>query len=186
MTALFLALCLSARADQLDAAGRSEALRLEQELGRLVVREAWAGVDRTFRALLDAGASPPPTVWLDAAEASRALGDLSTARSRYLVGVAKVEDRAAIDTLYRIDHEYGVLRVTGATELVPEVEPWLPEARAALAFARAVIEAEGAFAGHLPPGAYRVGDHVVRVAAGASVQVDLRPSSRPRGRRGVR
>jgi hypothetical protein len=176
MTTWLLALTLNAFADA------PEAVRLRQEIDRLAQREAWTGVERGYLALRATGAAPRPADLLVASAAARALGDVASARARALEAVASVEDRDAIEYLFRVDHELGQVTLRGAGPLTPELTPWLPDEQAAVAFAQAQLANEGSFTGYLPPGTYHFGVQRLEVVAGQRVEVVLPMERSPRTR----
>jgi len=180
---LTLAPCL---ASEDRSAQVSEHQRLHVELERLAAKQAWSGVERTWRDLLATGVDPEDGDRITAAQGALALGDLSAARERLLPVATRTEDRDVIETLYRIDHDYGRVRLVGSTELVIEERPFLPEAAAAVAFAAQRVAEEGRFEGHLPPGRYRYGMEIIEVVPGEAVELDLSEPARRRRRRPVR
>ena len=171
LTALLLLIGLSTA-----NASSAEALRLQQEMGRLAARDAWTGVERAFVWLMAAEVPLSAGDWTLAAEAALHRGDLAAARDRYARAVALREDRTAIETLYRIDFGYTKVALAGARELVVAAPPFDPEGRAAFAFAVADVEAGRRFDGFLPPGTYRYGDRVFTAAAGESLTLTVTPA----------
>jgi len=161
---------------------QSEYHRLSGEMRSLCRRQAWQGVDRTYRALVATGVEPSALDHVRGADAARALGDIASARERLLASVRLQVHRDAIEELYRIDTELGRVALAGEG-LSAEAPPWLPEHRAAVAFAAERLAEEGRFVGFLPPGAYRLGDHRIEVVAGESLTIEADPDDRPRRRR---
>lgn len=160
----------------------SEYHRLHDELDRLAEKRAWVGVERTWKALVDTGVEPTDEDRILAAHGALALGDLTAARERLLVVAKRTEDRGVIETLFRIDNDYGYVTLAGAHELVQETKPFLPEAAAASERATTEVAETGRFEGYLPPGRYRFGYDVIEVVAGEVVELELAPRSR-RGKR---
>ena len=169
MLALILTLLLTATpalASQASDVQLSEYHRLSSELDKLAARQAWSGVERTYQALLETGVEPTSRDRVKAAAAAMVHGDLAAARERLIAVVAHENHRDAIETLYRIDTEYGHVELTGKGELVVEQRPFLPEAGAAVDLAAQRLEDDGHFSGHLPPGRYRFGYDIIEVIAG--------------------
>ena len=74
----------------------------EEDLERLVKKNAWAGVERTFVKCLATGVELDFEDWVAGAHAARALGDITSARERLM---AAVEQCRADDGSYRIVNE---------------------------------------------------------------------------------
>jgi hypothetical protein len=161
----------------------SEYHRLHEELDRLATKHAWTGVERTWQALVATGVEPTDDDRIVAAHAALERGDLMLARERLLVVAARSENRAVIETLYRIDHDYGRVTLSGHTELVQETKPFLPEAEAAAALAAETLATTGSFDGFLPPGRYRFGMDIIEVEAGATQTVEQDAGADGRRRR---
>lgn len=139
---------------------RGEYQRLSQELEKLVSRNAWAGVERTYIALLATGVEPSFEDYLAGAYSARALGDVASARSRLIAANAKREDRAVVDWLWDIDSNYNRVLLAcdiGQVELQPETMPFEPNQRKAVEFAQKAIVEKGFFDGYLPQGRYVFG-----------------------------
>jgi hypothetical protein len=173
-------------ASQDGSAQLSEYHRLHTEMDRLASRQAWSGVERTWQALLATGMEPNDDDLVTAAHAARALGDLAAARARLVAVAQRTESRDVIETLFRIDHEYGLVELVGATELVIEEKPFLPEAAAAVALASEQVAATGRFEGHLPPGRYRFGMEIIEVQAGEKAAFDVTEPQQKRRAKGIR
>jgi len=183
LSLLLLLLTSPVLASQEGSAQMSEHHRLHEEMGRLATKRAWVGVERTWQALLETGVEPTDDDRIVAAHAALERGDLAVARERLLVVAGRSENRDVIETLYRIDHDYGHVTLSGETELVKETKPFLPEAEAAAALGSTTLAATGAFEGFLPPGRYRFGLDIIEVEAGASLDLKLAPRSRRDKRR---
>lgn len=164
----------------------SEYHRLHDEMDRLATKRAWTGVERTWRALVETGVEPTDDDRIIAAHAALARGDLDAARERLLVVAGRSENREVIDTLFRIDNDYGRVTLAGSYELVQETKPFLPEAEAASARATAHVAETGTFEGFLPPGRYRFGYDVIEVVAGESLELELTAPPTRRKRRSLR
>jgi hypothetical protein len=178
---LALTLTAPALASRADDVQQSEYHRLVGELRSLTQRQAWTGVERTYRALLDTGV---PLTALDhrrGADAARALGDVASTRARLLASVRLQVERDAIELLYTIDTTLGRVDLAG-TELVADDPPWLPEQRAAIAFAAQQLADGHPFDGYLPPGSYRLDGVSLQVEAGGrhTLHTDAAPTVRRR------
>jgi hypothetical protein len=174
-----------------DAAGeldpgqaRAEYVRLQQELEKLASRNAWAGVERTYTALV--ATSVPPTFQdhLYGAHAARALGDVTSARQRLLAANTIKEDREVLDWLWEIDSNYGVVYLAadaGTAELAVEAMPFEPDAASAVTFAQGRIAETGLFEGYLPQGNYTFGPHAVKVQPRVqATRIDIRTGEAPK------
>lgn len=166
-----------------SAAVVSEHRRLQQEIARLAERHIWVGVERTWMDLLENGLEPSDADCVHAAHAAMAAGDLATARARWMRVARRTERRDVIDSLYRIDHDYGRVHLSGSHELVMETLPFLPEAAAVVQRASRQVADTGAFEGHLPPGRYRFGYDIITVEAGAFLTLELERAEAPPSRR---
>jgi hypothetical protein len=146
---------------------QAEYRRLSDDMDRLAERNAWAGVERTYRAI---EALQVPMTFQDhvnGAHAARALGDVGSARARLKLASEMQEDREILDWLWDIDSNYGQVAIhvdPGTVDLRPEAMPFEPDRAAAVAFAQQEV-ARGAFEGFLPGGTYYVGE----------VDLDVRP-----------
>ncbi len=139
---------------------RGEYQRLSQELEKLASRNAWAGVERTYAALLATGVEPSFEDYLAGAHSARAIGDVASARTRLIAANAKREDRAVVDWLWDIDSHYNRVLLAcdiGKVELQPEAVPFDPNQRKAVEFAQKEILEKGFFDGFLPQGRYVFG-----------------------------
>lgn len=163
-----------------DVAG-AEARRLSGELSTLARRQAWRGVDRTYRALVQGGAALELQDHLLGADAARALGDLATCRARLLAAVAHRADWVALERLHAFDSQHTAVNLHG-TALEATAAAFAPEHREALAFARTALARDGRFAGYLPQGRYRL-DGVAWDLAAEPFQMGTPPRRRRRPRR---
>ena len=163
--------------DALSAA-RAEYQRLAQEIEKLASRNAWAGVERTYLALVATGVAPSYADHLAGAHAARAVGDVASARQRLLAANLLQEDRTIQDWLWEIDSRYNKVFLAcdpGKRSLQPDEMPFDPNMQLAVTFAQAKIDAQGIFDGYLPQGRYTFGDSAVVVEPRVqSVQMDFR------------
>jgi hypothetical protein len=164
---------------------RAEYFRLSQELQKLATRNAWAGVEHTYEQLLATGVTPTFDDYLCGANAAKALGDVTAARSRLLAANAIKEDREVLDWLWDIDSNYGPVSVMGdptKVALKADSVPFDPNQAKAVDFAVAEVTATGTFEGYLPQGTYHFvdsttpgGDHAVKVQPRVqATRIDLR------------
>ncbi len=139
---------------------RGEYQRLSQELEKLASRNAWAGVERTYTALLATGIEPSFEDFVAGAHAARALGDVASARNRLIAANTRREERAVVDWLWDIDSNYNRVLLAcdiGKVELQPESMPFDPNQRKAVEYAQKEIAEKGIFDGYLPQGRYMFG-----------------------------
>jgi len=139
---------------------RGEYQRLSQELEKLSARNAWAGVERTYLALLETGVKPGFDDLLAGSHSARATGDVAAARNRLIAANAEREDRAVVDWLWDIDSHYNRVLLAcdiGKVELQPVSVPFDPNQRKAVEFAQQQIAEKGIFDGFLPQGVYIFG-----------------------------
>jgi len=177
--AIVLALSTPAVAGRADDVQTSEYHRLAQELSTLAGRQAWTGVERTYRAMVALGVPMTAADHRRAADAARSRGDITALRERLAASVRLEENRDAIETLWSIDAGMGRARLEGAVELRVVEGVWLPEAVAAVDFAAEQLAREGVFEGYLPPGTYRFGELTVVIVAGEELQ-RVHPAPRSR------
>jgi hypothetical protein len=165
------------------AGAEAEAVRLGQEIEKLAQRNAWAGVERMFDALVATGVPPTFEDYVAGAHAARASGEVGAMRERLQAAHGLREDRQIIDWLADVDAKFG--RVTLACDPVLdaalEVEsmPFQPELRRAVEFASGILAETCAFDGLLPAGEYWLAWGNYRAAFKvmprvASVRLDLR------------
>ncbi len=137
---------------------QAEAVRLSQEIEKLAQRNAWAGVERMFKALEATGVEPSFDTWVAGAHSARASGDVSSARNRLASALTQQEDRQVVDWLSDIDVHFGRVSLacdpTLDASLDIEALPFHPEQRRSIEFAASVLGATCLFDGLLPGGHY--------------------------------
>lgn len=157
---------------------QAEYYRLSQELEKLAQRNAWAGVERTYRALVETGVSPTFDDFLYGAYGARAVGDVTSARARLLAANTIREEREVLDWLWEIDSNYGQVYLAadpGAVEFRVDSMPFEPNQAKAVEFAQTQITEIGVFEGYLPQGTYWFGTHEVKVQPRVqAVRIDIR------------
>ncbi|MEQ1502688.1 MAG: hypothetical protein ABMB14_10680 [Myxococcota bacterium] len=169
----------------------AERYRLHVELSTLAAKNAWSGVDRTYRKLEALGPVDLDDAALGA-QAARTAGDVLGAIERLersIAGIPWTDDPASayvrarrqIDVM--LDH-HGYVHVAVYLPHPPALEvdppPFAPEDQAAIAFAAKRLDKDGGFMGLLPIGRYAIGDVTFVVAARApmvEVRVGTPPSS---------
>ncbi len=161
-------------------AAKAEYVRLAQELEKLTSRNAWAGVERTYLALIETGVQPTFEDFIAGASSARATGDISGSRARLMAANELQEDKEILDWLWEIDSNYGkvflaCLPSKDPITLAAPVMPFDPAMAASVRFAIAEIEEDCLFDGYLPKGDYVFGTKEVSVVPRVqSVRIDLR------------
>jgi hypothetical protein len=154
--------------------------RLGEELVKLAQRNTWAGVDRTYRALVALGAAPSPREHLLGAQAAQAEGQTLLALWRLQrigpqAGSADPIERDAIETAaaerVTILGRYGLVSIYvgagGVPALFRDDMPFSQQEQDAIAAARSRLGTTRAFRGLLPVGTYRVDAETFTVEPGA-------------------
>lgn len=168
---MFFAIALSffltgaAAADSKDRKGpieqvdQAEAIRLSQELEKLSKRNAWAGVERTYVALVKTNGPLTRDDHKHGAHAAQVLGKMSEARARLQLANQFGEDSEIMDWLWDIDSNYGRVFLAGDLETI-ELRclkmPFNPIQAKAVQYAVRQVEETGVFEGLLPQGEYEI------------------------------
>jgi hypothetical protein len=157
---------------------------LRAELERLARRNAWGGVEETYRRLVALG----PTAAGQAEHmlgfrAAEQLGLTTDARERLAAAQAVQPSDEAEEALNRIERTFAPVYLRGSWRrrplLVRERLPFAPDQRASIEHAKSVVEETGSFRGWLPEGQYLVGDQLIELVAGQpELEVDLRRPSK--------
>ena len=163
----------------LTESGReAEYKRLHEELSRLVKRNAWAGAERTYQAMLETGVEPHFQDLKLAAQVAQSFGDIQVVRDRLAAATKLREDPEILNALWAIDHNYGKVSLAGdpgKVELKVDVVPFDPTHARAVEHAVEQVAATGMFEGLLPRGSYTFAGRAVEVRPDASMQrIDLR------------
>jgi hypothetical protein len=160
------------------AAERGEIKRLSEEIEQLAARNAWPGVERSFRQLQALGGSLDFEAWVRGAQAARSRGDIAAVRDRLIAAREVGWDPTVDEWLGDIEVRFGhaVLRADPSAHLRLECDdpPMDPDLARAIAFARDELGQTGTFDGLLPVGLYRVLDTRFGVTARLPADVDLR------------
>lgn len=186
MLPLLLTLCLSASAATagLDQAPvqQEQYIRLSEEMSKLGDRRAWAGVERTWKAMEALGIEPSPEELRTAAMAARALGDLDSAYTRMLLVAHDAPTKDIIAFLWDVDTRTAPAHLMAApgTRLVAQTPPLDPVHRATIDRAARLLANTGEFRGRLPAGAYTIADQTLVLTPGAPQvhTLDLRNEGR--------
>jgi hypothetical protein len=147
---------------------RSEYVRLREELDKLAKRNAWSGVERTFREMLATGVAPSFDDLKTGAHAAQALGDLGTAHDRLERAHSIKESKDVLDWMWNIRKTYGAVELAGdvgRVELEAATMPFDPIQAKAVRFAIEQIGETGRFDGLLPKGTYTFGEVEFEVAS---------------------
>lgn len=153
--------------------------RLTQELERLSARNAWVGVERTFRELVATGVPPSYDDWYRGAQSARALGDIAGAYERAKNAARIQGEHAIVDWLASIDAQFGKAFLAcdegSHITLRTDALPFDPDQRRAIEFAQAEIRERCLFEGRLPAGTYDFfGQELEVMPRVQEVRVDLR------------
>jgi hypothetical protein len=161
------------------AGGEAEAerYRLQVELANLAEKNAWAGVERTYTALVALGLPLTTEDMSLGALSARTEGNMLAALERMQGAVQRAPAEAGDTTAYthakamaadleaRYNYVHVVVHETG--KKFPNLErpemPFSPDDQRAIAWAQARIAENRAFMGLLPAGAYRIGEQSFEV-----------------------
>ncbi len=176
-------------AADVDPEVQAEVRRLEQEMGKLAERNAWAGVERAYVQMesLDVNAATNPGhCHFLAAQASRSVGDTRGYKSRLLRSRAAGYDvEGAEAALEHIDDQFGTINLSPADApkgrrarekltgppLTTEQMPFAPDMRKSIEFASQELQETGFFSGMIPAGEYSAGGARIVVIAGSDASV---------------
>ncbi|MEK6804824.1 MAG: DUF4157 domain-containing protein [Nitrospirota bacterium] len=180
-------------------AARTEVQRLAGEMSLLAAKNAWSGVDRSYRDIEALGedafalAPNPANLYFLGAQAARNLGDIRRYKSlaqrakTALIAAGSTADDPQLqgveDELTAIDKTSGGVSIAPRSkrsgkskegepfgpELVPAAMPFAGDQRASIEHARAQILESGSFSGLLPAGVYTLGDQTFTVIAGTNI-----------------
>lgn len=148
----------------------AEKFRLEEEMKKLAQRNAWAGVERNYEALV---ALKVPLSFEDHFLGAQSAGYLGKTWERYnrLEKALELEDKDEL----RMEKEniltrYGRVDIKGhprrRPDLVAKEMPFAPDERKSVEYAMTVVAGAGSFKGMLPEGEYTVGDQTFKVTPG--------------------
>ena len=176
--ALLLALTGSAHAAP-DEHAMAEYQRVSQQLLELADRNAWGGVERTYRELRSFGVPLSFEDHMGGARSARALGDVTSLRQRLRFANALSPGNEEVEGwLGEIKRNYGEVSLLcdpGKVALEREGTPFDPNQNAAIQFAQQEVERRGEFDGLLPAGNYAFDQFTIEVKAGMQAgQYDVR------------
>ena len=164
--------------------------RLSIELHRLVARNAWSGVERTFEKMRQTGVTMQFEDLVAGASAARAFGDVRAVKER-LYEASKLESsQEVLGWMWEIESAYGLVFLAcdlgkkSHETLQAAARPFDPNQQRAVDFAVAQIQEGCVFDGMLPGGQYTFGDHRFEVVPRVrSVRIDLRGADKRRVRK---
>ncbi|MBN2797913.1 MAG: hypothetical protein JXX28_02085 [Deltaproteobacteria bacterium] len=161
-----------------DEAVRAEYVRLSEDLDRLMQKNAWAGVERTFVKVQELGVPIEFDDWVAGAHAARQMGDITAARDRLMRANEIREEREVLDWLWDVDSNYGQVSLRGdpgAVTLAAVQMPFDPLMAKAVQFAEAKVAETGSYDGFLPAGTYAFAGISVKVQPRVTAaRIDLR------------
>jgi hypothetical protein len=167
--------------DGSQEAAKAEYVRLTQDIEKLASRNAWAGVERTYLAILDTGVSPSFTDHVAGAQSSRVVGDTALTHQRLSAATELQEDSDVMDWLWEIDSNYG--KVYLVCDLNPKAPlvlsagamPFDPAMASSVRHAVSQVTGSCLFDGFLPKGTYTFGTKEFAVVPRVqSVRLDFR------------
>lgn len=177
--ALLLAtLVTSAAAGEIEASAQAEYVRLSDDLDRLMQKNAWAGVERTYAKMAELGIPLSFEDYVAGAHAARQAGDVTAARERLTHANALREERDVLDWLWEMDSQYGQVSLKGdlgAVTLAAVQMPFDPLMAKSVQFAEAKVAETGVFEGFLPAGTYAFAGITVKVQPRVTAaRIDIR------------
>jgi len=157
----------------------SEYKRLSHEMDTLAKKTAWAGVERTFKRMVETGIEPTFDDLRTAATASQALGDIHATFTRLNQARELREDKELFEWIWALERAYGRVLLAGNPGKVTfeaKVIPFDPTQAKVVQYAQKSIEETGVFEGWLPVGEYTFGgvDILVKDSNTSRRTVDLR------------
>ncbi|MEC7947078.1 MAG: hypothetical protein VX265_05885, partial [Myxococcota bacterium] len=167
-----------------SAAAEAEHTRLAEEMRRLAGRNAWRGVDVSYKGMLELEKKGVQLAYDDhwmGAQAARDLGRITDVYARLLRarGVEKKEE--CQNWINDIESSYGKVRVAiddrwdGEALLAPKVVPFAPDQRAAIGAAQGILKNTGLYDGLLPYGEYTLASRTFTVTAEGVAELTLAP-----------
>lgn len=157
---LFAFLVAPAVAQADDAADAAEKLRLTGEMNKLASKNAWAGVERSYNALLELRVDLDFDAHYMGAQAARFLGKTWEVYERLDRARELDPTEEIVTSLAAIDAAYGRVHLAGDARRRPTLEraamPFVPDERKAIEWAQTVVSETGSFDGMLPAGTYTI------------------------------
>ncbi|MCO4747101.1 MAG: hypothetical protein KC912_20055 [Proteobacteria bacterium] len=162
-----------------DDHAKAEYTRVSQQMRELAERNAWGGVERTYRELRGFGVPLTFQDHMAGAASARAVGDVTSLRQRLRFAIAlSPGDDEVEGWLHEIKRNYGEITLycdPGKVELQKTVNPFDPNQASAVRFAQQEIERRGQFSGLIPAGEYTFGRFDFEVQPGSQApQIDVR------------
>jgi hypothetical protein len=153
--------------------------RISHHLRELAERDAWSGVERSYREIRSLGVPLSFDDHLGGARSARALGDATSMRQRLVFANALQPGDHEVDGwLKEIGRSYGEVSLhcdPGKALLDRKGLPFDPNQQAAVKFAQLQVEQRGSFTGLLPAGDYAFGQFEFTVTGGIQTgTMDLR------------
>lgn len=183
MLTCFAGVAAAAPAERTSAASAEvndgEHVRLSSEIKQLSTRQAWPGVEKKFEELDKLGVELTFDDLLHGAYAARALGNAQSAYDRLKVAARLKGTKEVVDWLYTIDTVYGRVELIATPPrgivLEPELMPFDPDQRTAVAAAMQTVAHDGQFLGLLPKGKYVFAGTSFEVQPGVAVRIEVAP-----------
>lgn len=176
---MLLFLTILTAAAQSDEALEAEHVRLSETMRRLAGRNAWEGVDRSYRELDALDLALTYDDHYVGAQAAWALGDAGSTRVRLERALTVEADAEVKRWLAEIHNNYTTVQIEGPGPLVIAEAPFAADQRAALIYAEDRLAEEGAFAGMLPNGSYTFGERTFELFPGCPAVVIGKSRKRP-------
>jgi hypothetical protein len=152
-----------------------EKVRLGGEIRNLAQRNAWPGVENSYRKLVATGCRLSYEDHLLGSQAAAKLGKTFEVYSRLSDARSFDQRSEIIEEMESIDQHYGRVEIRGdarfRAELLRESMPFNPAQRKSIEYAMEVVENTGSFKGMLPRGEYLIGARVFVVEPGDSWQL---------------
>lgn len=154
---------------------KAEYHRLSSEAEKLAQRNAWAGVERAYEAMIATGCELDFDDHHTGAQSARTLGKIWETYQRLSAATALDARPEIAEMLAGFDQQYGRVRIKGDARRRPELHreamPFAPDQRKAIEWAQQVLAGTGSFEGMLPLGDYEVGGNPFTVSAGGEWQL---------------
>ncbi|MDG1481070.1 MAG: hypothetical protein P8R54_15875 [Myxococcota bacterium] len=176
---LFLTTLIAAA--QGDEVREAEHVRLSETMRRLASRNAWEGVDRSYRQLDGLALVLTYDDHYIGAQAAWALGDAGSTRTRLERALTVEADEGVKQWLAEIHHNYTIVQLSGPGALTSAEVPFAADQRAALAYAEVQLAEESRFNGMLPNGRYTFGEHAFELFPGSPSVIIGKGPGRSRG-----
>ncbi len=167
-----LILCMLLLSTPSHAADDPEVRRLATSIDKLAQKNAWDGVERAYTSIVELGGTEDRDAVLLAAEAARNRGDVANRLARLQTAQQLANDAETKGLIDGVGAEFGQVALSckgPCPTLLPEVEPFRPDLKNAIAFANTSIDSATRFEGYVPVGDYVFGYRKFTVRAGDDV-----------------